>query len=389
MGSIDSSSSSSNLFKPLTLSSAVKPLGHRIAMAPLTRFRADDDHVPITSLMAKYYAQRASSLPGGLIITEATFISPTAGGMANVPGIWNDAQAKAWKEITDAVHAQGGIIFLQLWSLGRAALQDVADKEGFTIHSASDIPIPEEGSAKPKAMSVDEIKIRIKEYAAAAKNAVERAGFDGVEIHGANGYLIDQFTQDTSNNRTDEYGGSIENRSRFALEAIDAVVEAVGAERTGIRLSPWSKFQGMRMEDPVPQFSHLITKIKEKHQLAYLHFVQARVAGNKTEGSEHDKQEESLDFAFDIWKGPVLIAGNLESDSAKYLVDKEYKDRDVIAVFGRYFISTPDLPFRVREGIELNPYDRDTFYLAKSPVGYIDQPFSKEFEKLNGVRAQI
>ncbi|KAK3987234.1 hypothetical protein QBC44DRAFT_331949 [Cladorrhinum sp. PSN332] len=384
-------STNSNLFKPLTLSSSVPTLGHRIAMAPLTRYRSSDDtHVPLTPLMSTYYSQRASSLPGTLLITEATFISPSAGGFPNVPGIYTPAQIAAWKEITTAVHAQGGIIFLQLWSLGRAALQKTADEEGFVIHSASDTPMPEEGSPVPKEMTEAEIKIRVQEYATAARNAVEEAGFDGVEIHGANGYLVDQFLQDTSNKRTDRYGGSVENRSRFALEVVGAVVDAVGAERTGIRLSPWSRFQGMRMDDPIPQFSHLIKNIGEKHpRLAYLHFVQARVAGNKTE-SLTDGSEESLDFALDLWKGPVLIAGNLTAEAAKYLVDEEFKGRDnVVAVFGRYFISTPDLPFRVREGIELNPYNRDTFYIPKSSVGYTDQPFSKEFEKLNGVRSQI
>ncbi|KAK4465797.1 hypothetical protein QBC42DRAFT_108118 [Cladorrhinum samala] len=385
-----SNSSTSALFEPITLSSATKPLGHRMALAPLTRFRANDDHVPIVPLMAEYYSQRASSLPGTLLITEATFVSPSAGGMDNVPGIWNQEQIDAWKAVTDAVHAKGGLIFLQLWSLGRAAFEKVAKKEGFEVHSSSDIPIPEEGSAVPKAMTEEEIKQRVKEYATAAKNAVEGAGFDGVEIHGANGYLIDQFLQDTCNKRTDKYGGSVENRSRFALEVVDAVVEAVGAGRTGIRLSPYSTFQGMRMADPVPQFTDVIRKIGEKHQLAYIHLVQTRIAGNKTESKpDEEVEEESLHFVLDVWKGPLLIAGGLTPESAKHLVDEEYKGRDVVAVFGRYFISTPDLPFRVKENIELNDYDRNTFYTPKSPVGYVDQPFSKEFEALNGVKAQI
>ncbi|KAK4226564.1 hypothetical protein QBC38DRAFT_480094 [Podospora fimiseda] len=382
--------SQSNLFKPLTLSPSLPPLSHRIALAPLTRYRADDAHVPIVPLVSKYYTQRASSIPGTLLVTEATFISPSAGGYANVPGIYTPAQISAWKEIVSSVHSQGGIIFLQLWSLGRAAHQDEAEKEGFQVHSASDIPIPESegGGAVPKPMTIDEIKIRIQEYATAAKNAVLEAGFDGVEIHGANGYLVDQFLQSNSNQRTDSYGGSVENRSRFALEVIAAVTEAVGPERTAIRLSPWTTFQGMRMPDPIPQFSHLVSTIQEKYpNMAYLHFVQARVKGNKTAEEEDD---ESLDFALKIWKGPVLIAGNLDASSAKELVDEHYKERDnLVAVFGRYFISNPDLPFRVREGIPFSPYDRDTFYTPKSAVGYIDQAFSKEFEKVNGVRAQI
>ncbi|KAL2170449.1 hypothetical protein VTG60DRAFT_4829 [Thermothelomyces hinnuleus] len=381
MGSVQDQSQQgeTRLFQPLSLSPSIK-LGHRIAMAPLTRFRASDEHVPIPDLAATYYAQRAASLPGTLLVTEATFISPSAGGYDNVPGIYNADQVAAWRRVTDAVHAKGGYIFCQLWALGRAANPAVAAREGFRIHSSSAVPLPGvENAPVPEALTVEEIKERVREYADAARRAIE-AGFDGVEIHGANGYLIDQFIQDTVNRRTDEYGGSAENRSRFALEVVRAVVDAVGAERTGIRLSPWSRFQGMRMEDPVPQFSHLISKINE-FGLAYLHLVQARVNGN---ADVTPPEEETLDFALRVWDRPVLIAGSLTPQDAKALVDKEYPDKDVIATFGRYYISTPDLPFRIKEGIDLNPYDRSTFYIPKSPVGYIDQPFSKQFEALHG-----
>jgi NADPH2 dehydrogenase len=282
------------------------------------------------------------------------------------------------------VHAKGGYIICQLWSLGRAANGEFAEKNGFKVHSSSAVKNPDdENAAVPHAMTVEEIKERVEEYATAARNAIE-AGFDGVEIHAANGYLIDQFLQDTCNQRTDQYGGSVENRSRFALEVVKAVVDAVGAERTGIRLSPWSRFQGMRMQDPVPQFEDVIGKIKE-FKLAYLHLVQTRIAGN-TEAA-HAEDGESLDFAVKMWDGPLLIAGGMTAGDAKHLVDEEYKDKDVIATFGRYYISTPDLPFRIKEGLDFNPYNRDTFYIPKSPVGYIDQPFSKEFEALHGSQA--
>ncbi|KAK4240506.1 hypothetical protein C8A03DRAFT_41928 [Achaetomium macrosporum] len=375
----------SRVFQPLQLTPKIT-LAHRMAMAPLTRFRADDEHVP-TPIMATYYAQRGS-VPGTLLVTEATFISPSAGGYANVPGIYNAAQVAAWRKVTDAVHAQGSYIFCQLWSLGRAASPQVAAKEGFRVHSSSAVPM-EEGAPVPEAMTVEEIRRRIWEYADAAKKAVE-AGFDGVEIHAANGYLIDQFTQDTCNQRTDEWGGSVENRSRFAVEVVKAVVEAVGAERTGIRLSPWGRFQGMRMKDPVPQFEDVIRKIRG-HGLAYLHLVNSRVSGDISDAaytrSSADSDEDSLGFAVKLWDGPILIAGGITSAAlAKYVVDEEFKDKDIIATFGRYFISTPDLPFRIKEGIELNPYDRHTFYTPMSPVGYIDQPFSKEFEALHGAR---
>ncbi|KAK3903260.1 hypothetical protein C8A05DRAFT_33009 [Staphylotrichum tortipilum] len=371
----------SRLFQPLPLTPTAT-LGHRIAMAPLTRFRASDAHVPIVPLVATYYSQRASSLPGTLLLTEATFISPSAGGYANAPGIYTPEQVAAWRRVTDAVHAKGGFIFNQLWSLGRVADPKVAEKEGFKVHGPSKIGL--EGLAVPEEMSVEEIQVRVREYAAAAKNAIE-AGFDGVEIHAANGYLIDQFLQDTANQRTDQYGGSVENRSRFAVEVVQAVVDAVGAERTGIRLSPWNDFQGMKMADPVPQFEDLIHKLK-RFGLAYLHLVQSRVSGS-ADAAAGDKAHESLDFALNIWDRPVLIADGMKPKDAKYLVDEEYKDKDVVAVFGRYFIATPDLPFRIKNGLEVNQYNRDTFYLPKSPVGYIDQPFSKEYEAIYGPQA--
>jgi NADPH2 dehydrogenase len=238
----------------------------------------------------------------------------------------------------------------------------------------------------PKEMTVEEIKARIGEYAAAAKLAVEEAGFDGVEVHGANGYLIDQFLQDTCNKRTDEYGGSVEKRARFALEVVKAVVDAVGAERTAIRLSPWSRFQGMRMEDPIPTFSYLIKELNGLG-LAYLHMIRERTELGVT--AEEEDIERSLDFAVELWDGPFLVAGGLTPKEARRVVDEQYKDKPVVGVFGRHWISNPDLPFRIREGVELNPYNRSTFFLPKSPVGYIDQPFSKEFEALHGRQQEV
>ena len=370
------------LFQPLKVGTMT--LQHRLAMAPLTRFRADDEHVP-TAIMAEYYGQRAS-VPGTLLVSEATFVSPAAGGMANVPGIWSAAQVAAWRAVTEAVHARGGAIVCQLWYLGRAADPRVAAREGFRIRSASAVAMPGvEGAPVPEEMTREEIAEAVREYAAAARNAVA-AGFDAVEIHGANGYLVDQFLQDTCNRRTDEYGGSVENRSRFAVEVVRAVADAVGPERTAIRLSPWSTFQGMRMKDPVPQFEDVIRRISGLG-LAYLHLVLPRISGS-TE-TEFVGQDESLDFAVKLWDGPLLIAGGLTPETARQLVDEEYKEKDVVATFGRYFISTPDLPFRIKEGIPLNPYNRSTFYVPKSPVGYTDQPFSEEFKAAQGVRAQI
>ncbi|KAF2093188.1 NADPH dehydrogenase [Rhizodiscina lignyota] len=364
-------SSSSKLFQPLKVGNVT--LNQRLVMAPLTRFRADTSHVPLP-FVKEYYAQRAS-VPGTLLISEATFISPRAGGLSQVPGIWTPAQIAGWKEVTDAVHEKGSYIFLQLWCLGRAANADNLREEfGLDVISSSDLPI-DANSPTPRPMKEEEIWDLIGEYVQAAKNAVERAGFDGVEIHGANGYIIDQFTQDTSNKRTDKWGGSIENRSRFGLEVASAVVNAIGKEKTGIRLSPFSEFQAMKMQEPIPQFSHLVTGLK-KLELAYIHLVESRISGNiDVEG------KESLRPLVEIWDNvsPVLLAGGFTAESAKKAVDEEYKDKDVAVVFGRYWISTPDLVYRIKKGLELTKYDRSLFYNPGSPKGYVDYPFSPEF----------
>lgn len=361
------------LFKPLKIGNC--NLSNRLVMAPLTRFRADDNHVQL-DFVPTYYGERAS-YPGTLLTTEATFISPRASGYKNVPGIWNDAQIAAWKKVTDEVHSKGSYIWLQLWALGRTANPDVLKEEGTGDLVSSSACAMADNAPLPREMTEDEIQSFISDYATAAKNAVEKAGFDGVEIHGANGYLIDQFTQDVSNKRTDGWGGSVEKRSRFAHEVSKAVVEAVGAEKTGIRLSPWSPFQGMGMEDPIPQFSDLCERLKSL-KLAYVHLVESRIAGNADV-----ERTEKIDPFIEVWgqTSPILIAGGFKPMSACKAVEEEYPDKDVAVVFGRYFISNPDLVFRVREGVPLTQYDRDSFYIPKSEKGYIDYPFSEEWKQ--------
>ncbi|KAK4692114.1 NADPH2 dehydrogenase, partial [Lecanoromycetidae sp. Uapishka_2] len=365
------------LFDPVQIGGL--PLSHRIAMAPLTRYRADFAHVH-NHLAVEYYSQRAS-VAGTLLITEATFISPRASGYANAPGIYNAEQIKAWKEVTNAVHEKKSYIFCQLWALGRAAKPEIVRKEAGDRWFASSSATPmQAGGEAPRALEKDDIWGFVGDYAQAAKNAIE-AGFDGVEIHGANGYLIDQFTQDVCNKRTDAWGGSVEKRSRFGLEVAKAVVEAVGKEKVGIRLSPFSTFQAMKIAKPEEQFGHFIKGLKELG-LAYLHLVESRISG-----SADIEATEKVDFALDIWgkTSPVLLAGGFKPDSAKRAME-EYKDHDVLIVFGRYFISNPDLPFRLQNGIELEHYNRDTFYKAESADGYTDQPFSKEWEAQNQSR---
>jgi len=340
-------------------------------MAPLTRYRANKDHVH-GELAKTYYTQR-SSVPGTLIITEGTFIAPQAAGYRNVPGIWDDAQIAAWKEITDAVHANGSYIFVQLWARGRTADPAVLKQEGgFDVVAPS--PISFDGSANvPRELTVAEIKEYVQLYSKAARNAV-KAGFDGVEIHGANGYLVDQFLQTVSNERTDEYGGSVENRVRFALEVINAIVEAIGAERTAIRISPWSPFQGMGMKDPLPTFSRLIERIRDEHpNLAYIHAVEARVVATWVVAVTDENRAHSNEALRQIWGDrPFIAAGGMDRAKA---IDTVEKFGGLVA-FGRDFLSNPDLPLRLKEGLSLTRYNRDTFYTLESPAGYIDYPFA-------------
>ena len=362
----------SRLWQPLRIAGV--DVKHRIGMPGLSRFRATDDHVP-TPMMKEYYGQR-SQVPGTLIITEADLVSPGSGGFPNGPGIWNQRQIEAWRSVTDEMHRNGCIIFCQLIHVGRAASPKIADKEGFEIVSASAIPY-EVGAPTPRALTVSQISHIVQEFALAAENAIN-AGFDGIELHGGNGYLIDSFIQDVSNNRTDEYGGSVKNRSRFVTQVMKAVADKIGAHRMGIRLSPWSTFQGMRMMEPIDQFSDVITEAQELG-LGYLHLIEPRVSNNVD--LEHPVNE-TLDFAINLWSGPILLAGGYTPENAQSTVDKVYPRKDIIIMFGRYFVANPDLVFRIRNGLPLSHYDRSTFYAVKNPSGYIDYEYSKEFRKI-------
>ncbi|KAI0772352.1 NADH:flavin oxidoreductase/NADH oxidase [Trametes elegans] len=359
------------LFQPVQVGDVT--LGHRVVLAPLTRCRANKAHIH-TDLAVTYYAQRAS-VPGTLLISEATFITAKAGIIGNVPGIWSEAQIAAWKKVTDAVHAKGSYIYLQLWAFGRAAtIADLkAEDPSLPYVSSSDVPLEERPDERPRPLTIPEIKEYVQDYAQAARNAVHGAGFDGVEIHGAHGYLIDQFIQDTANKRTDEYGGSVENRCRFALEVVDAVVNAVGPAKTGLRISPWSTFQGMRMEDPLPTFTYLVSKIVEDHSdIAYLHVVEPGLAG----GSDINAREgESNDFIRKLWLPRALItAGRYTRESA---IQRAEETGELIA-FGRLFIANPDLPLRLRKDLPLTRWERGLYHNEEDPHGYIDYPFAEE-----------
>ncbi|OSX62206.1 hypothetical protein POSPLADRAFT_1143778 [Postia placenta MAD-698-R-SB12] len=363
------------LFQPTRVGNSM--LAHRVVLAPLTRLRADKAHVH-TDLAVEYYAQRAS-VPGTLLISEGTVIAAKAGGYPHVPGIWSDEQVAAWRKITDVVHAQGSRIFCQLWAIGRGAFPGILEAEDPSLTAVSSSEIAIKGVtllgqpySKPRALTVPEIQEYVDLYATAAQNAI-RAGFDGVEVHGANGYLIDQFLQDTCNTRTDVYGGSIENRCRFALEIVDVVVRAIGADRVGFRVSPWSPFQDMRMADPRPTFTYLVRRLAELHpDLAYLHAVEAHVAGSAFREPE---AWESNDFMREIWAPrPFICAGGFERDSA--LAHSE-ETGDLIA-FGRAYIANPDLPTRLAKNWPLNKGSRETYYIPMSAEGYTDYPFIDE-----------
>ncbi|KUJ15539.1 FMN-linked oxidoreductase [Mollisia scopiformis] len=356
----------SRLFQPMKLGKV--EVAHRIGLAPMSRFRADDDHIP-TPLMKEYFSQR-TAVPGTLLFTDVNLVSPAAGAVPNAPGIWNKEQIAAWKEIIDEVHRKGCFIFGQIGAFGRLGNPESLEKAGHKLTAPS--PIAREGALVPQSMTIEEIKQMVQDFVKAAQNAIE-AGFDGVEFDGDNGLLIDQFTQDISNQRNDEYGGSIENRSRFTYEIAKAVADAIGPERVGHRISPWSRFNSMRMKDPIPQFTDVINKLSSIG-IAYIHLIEPRIWGDVLV----DTSIESLDFAFEAWKGPILIAGGYTPELARKVVE-DHGDRDVLVTFGRPFIANPDLIYRVKKGLEFNHYDRPTFYTAQEPRGYIDYPFSSEY----------
>lgn len=346
-------------------------LTHRMLMAPMTRLRADVGHVP-SDIMAEYYSQRAS-VPGTLVITEATFISATSRGRhSNAPGVYSNEQIQHWARVCENVHSHKSFIFMQLWHVGRSARKDALQDAGLEAVSSSAIPISEKHSI-PRAMTEAEILDCVDSFAQAARNAI-MAGCDGVEIHAANGYLIDQFTQDTCNKRNDRWGGSIENRSRFCIEVLKAVCKAVGPERTAVRLSPFSDFQAMGMKDPIPQFTYLISQLKPLG-LAYMHLIEPRVAGSL---SRDANESENLEFAIKTWEwsAPLVLAGGYDSENASRRLRTFSKDEPVAIAFGRHFIANPDLPHRVAKDIPFTPYNRDTFYTVGQSEGYIDYPFS-------------
>ena len=354
------------LFKPVEMGAI--SLRNRVLMAPLTRNRAESDGVP-GELATTYYRQRSGA---GVIITEATQISPMGKGYLDTPGIHTEQQAHAWKKITDAVHAEGGKIIIQLWHVGRISHVSLlpegrnpvsstdrrADQQTFTANGFEDC-------SKPEALTIEGIKATVEDYREAARLA-KMAGFDGIEVHGANGYLIDQFLQDGVNDRTDDYGGSIENRMRFLREVLDAVADHWAPNQTGVRLSPLGQANDMSDSDPEAHFAE-VYKMLNGYELAYLHVVES-FPGNGDDG------RDLLQRLRAHYDGFYMANGGYDAEMAREAIESGYAEA---VTFGRPFIANPDLPHRMALNAEMNEPDPDTFY-GGGKEGYIDYPTLEE-----------
>lgn len=355
-----------DLFTPTRLGAI--DMANRFAMAPVTRSRYGEDGVP-GELHATYYAQRAGA---GVIVAEATNISPQGRGYAATPGIWTDEQVAGWKKVTDAVHASGGKIVSQLWHVGRFSTTELQPSgaapvapsaikaEGNTFTVNGFVPV-----SMPRALETEEIPGIIAQYRHAAENA-KRAGFDGVEVHSANSYLLDQFLRDSTNQRTDRYGGSIENRTRLTLEVTEAIVDIWGGDRVGIRLSPVSPDAGNTPPDSnvMATYGHLIRALN-RFDLAYMHFVEGATGGSRDVPAGVD-----LDALRALFAGPYIGNNNYDLDLA--IQRRADRKIDVVA-FGRLFISNPDLVKRLRHGAELTIAPRESYYNGGAK-GYTDWP---------------
>lgn len=356
----------SKLYEPIALGAIQAP--NRALMAPMTRGRAETSGGAPKGIVADYYAQRADA---GLIITEATSISRQGTGWVNAPGIFEDAHEIAWRAVTDAVHAAGGQIVLQLWHMGRVSHPDFLDgalpvgPSALPAAGESHTPNGKKPYVTPRALEAAELPGLVEDYVAAAKRAIS-AGFDGVEVHAANGYLLDQFLRSGSNQRSDAYGGSIENRWRFPLEVTKAVADAVGADRTGVRVSPVSGFNDMTDEDPVASFGYGAAQL-DGLGLAYLHVLEALPGHMMYAGDEAPVVHPAIRKAFG---GPLILNGGYTAELAETALAEG--QADAIA-FGIPFLANPDLLTRFREGAPLNPPDFATLY-TDGPEGFVDYP---------------
>ncbi|TCS73799.1 N-ethylmaleimide reductase [Sulfuritortus calidifontis] len=356
-----------NLLSPLQLGPTL--LKNRLVMAPLTRCRAQRDGMP-TPIMAEYYGQRASA---GLIISEATAVTAMGVGYPFTPGIWSEAQVTAWRPITEAVHQKGGRIFLQLWHVGRISHPSLLPAGATPVAPSAIAPAGEvytyDGPhpyVTPRALEIDELPGIVEEYRQAARNALA-AGFDGVEVHGANGYLLDQFLRDGSNRRTDAYGGSIDNRARLLMEVLEAVCAVWGSDRVGVRLSPIQPFNDMRDSNPEATFSRVV-ELLNPLKLAYLHITELGKDAPGAAGPLFDVKKLRR-----LWQGIYMTNHGYDPASADAALAKGEAD---LVAFGALYIANPDLAERVAGKAPLNAPDPATFYTG-GPKGYTDYPFMK------------
>ena len=356
--------SGADLFSPFTLGPLTLP--NRIVMAPMTRNRAGPGNVP-GELNAKYYEQRASA---GLIVSEATQISPQGVGYPATPGIHSPEQVAGWRLVTEAVHKAGGRIYLQLWHVGRISHPSLQPGGALPVGPSAIAPQGESMTydgmkpfVTPRALETAEIPGIVEDYRRGAANA-KAAGFDGVELHGANGYLIDQFLRDGANKRTDRYGGSAANRARLLIEATEAIVSVWGADRVGVRLSPTTPFNSMSDTNPIETFSTAVGELN-RFGLAYLHIVEPFAGDPLPAGEAPD-----LRFFRKIWRGPLIGNKGYDLERAKTVVRDGVAD---LVSFAALFIANPDLPERFRRGGPYNTPDRKTFY-GGSAGGYTDYP---------------
>ena len=344
------------LFDPITLGDLQLP--NRIIMAPLTRCRADEGRVP-NALMAEYYVQRASA---GLILSEATSVTAMGVGYPDTPGIWNDEQVRGWNNVTKAVHGAGGRIFLQLWHVGRISHPSYLNGELPVAPSAIkpkghvSLVRPLTDYPTPRALETEEIVDIVEAYRSGAENA-KAAGFDGVEVHGANGYLLDQFLQSSTNQRTDRYGGSLENRARLLLEVTDAAIEVWGANRVGVHLAPRADSHDMGDADRAETFTYVAGELGKRG----IAFICSR---------EKDADDSIGPLIKQAFGGPYIVNERFDKASANAALASGKADA---VAFGVPFIANPDLPARLAADAPLNPAPPETFY-GKGPVGYIDYP---------------
>ena len=348
---------------------------HRVVMAPLTRMRAEEGAIP-GALMAKYYSQRSSL--GGLQITEATAVSSGGNGYLGAPGLYDDSQIAGWNHVVEGVHAKGGKIFAQLYHAGRQSHDELQPAGGRPVGPSevahNGMAYLKDGwtpSTPNRALKLDEIPQIVEQFRSAAERAFA-AGFDGVELHGANGYLLDQFLQDSVNLRTDQYGGSFENRTRLLIEVTRAVISVWGNNRVAVRLSPASIFNDMGDSQPMELFTYVVQQL-DMLNLAYLHLVEPRING-VIEDENVDQEAIASRHLRQHFSGIIITAGGYDGKSAREIV--EAVDADLVA-FGRHFVANPDLPERVRRNLPLNAYDRQSF-MGGDEAGYTDYPFYSE-----------